>query len=288
MGDSGGFGAPPPPPPPGEGGGSGGSFSPKGIGDILSEAFNLYTKNAAQLIQLVAMVVVPLTLVQAFLVRVAFKPCKARTIESLQDLGELLDSCSGGFFRSLMMMALASLISALIGQLLLGALTRGGAATLVGRPIDVTGSYKYAFSRLGGLIGLSLLVAVVVFVGFLLLFIPGVIFAVFLSMAVPAFIVERKGATDAMSRSWNLVSGSWWHVLATIVVAGILAGIVSGILTSIGGSTFIGYWLLSTVAQMITAPFVALVTVVLYVDLRARTEGLTATALGAELDAAQA
>ena len=79
-------------------------------------------------------------------------------------------------------------------------------ARSLGRPVDVNASYKYAFSRLGGLIGLALLIAIVVGVGFLLLIIPGIILAVFLAMAVPAFIIERKGVTESMSRSWQLVS----------------------------------------------------------------------------------
>ncbi len=152
--------------------------------------------------------------------------------------------------------------------------------------MDVSASYRYAFARLGGLIGLALLVALIVGVGFILLVIPGIIFLVFLSMSVPAFIIERRGVTDSISRSWNLVSGSWWHVFGVIIVAAIIAGIVNGILTAIGGSTFIGAWLLSAIAQIITAPFVALVSVVLYVDLRVRHENLDAGTLGRDLDAA--
>ncbi len=260
-----------------------GAFAPRGLGDILSAAFDLYRQNASQLIQIVAMVVVPLTLVQAFLIQVAFK-------QNCSDLSTQagIARCTSTFGRSLLLTALSGLIGVMIQQLLTGALTRGAAGSLIGRPVDVGGSYRYAFSRLGGLIGLAFLIALVVGVGFILLIIPGIIFSVFLAMAVPAFIVERRGVTESMSRSWNLVRGSWWHVLGVVFVAGILASIVNGIITAIGGSTFIGYWIASAIAQIITAPFVALVAVVLYVDLRARREGLDAGTLTRELDAAQA
>jgi hypothetical protein len=261
----------------------GGSFTPKGLGDILSTAFDLYRANATQLIQIVAAVVVPLTLIQALLIQVAFK----RDCSDVTTLSEL-NRCTSSFGRSLLLGALAGLIGILIQQLLTGALTRGAAGSLIGRPVDVAASYRYAFARLGGLIGLAFLVALVVGVGFVLLIIPGIIFAVFLAMAVPSFIVERRGVTDSMSRSWNLVSGSWWHVLFVTFVAGILASIVNTVLTAIGGNSFIGYWIASAIAQIITAPFVALVAVVLYVDLRARREGLDSATLTRELDAAQA
>ncbi len=68
----------------------------------------------------------------------------------------------------------------------------------------------------------------------------------------------------------------------------IIVGVVSGIVTAIGGSNFFLYWIFSTIAQLITAPFFALVVVVLYVDLRSRHESLTADGLGTELDAATA
>jgi hypothetical protein len=274
---------PPPPPPPGGGGG----FRERGLGDILSAAWDLYMKNAAQLIRLVAVIVIPLAFVQALLLRVAFKPCKVGDINSLDELGDVIERCTGGGLgRGLLTGALVGLIAVAAQQLLTGALMRAGGSSLLGRPVDVSDSYRAAFSRLGGLIGLALLVAIVVGIGFILLLVPGLIFAVFLSMAVPAFIVERKGVTESMSRSWNLVSGSWWHTLGVIFVAAIIAGVVNNILSAIGGNNFFLYWICSAIGQILTAPFVALVSIVLYVDLRIRREGMTAETLAGELDGA--
>src|SRR5512143_1108711 len=73
MSDSGGF-APPPPPPPSAGGG--GQIPPRGLGDILSTAFNVYKANAAKLILIVAIVVVPLSFISHLLTGVVFKPEK--------------------------------------------------------------------------------------------------------------------------------------------------------------------------------------------------------------------
>jgi hypothetical protein len=285
--DDGGM-APPPPPPPSAGGG--GAIPPRGLGDILTTAFELYKTNAAQLIKIVAIVVVPLTFVLALLTQVAFKQnCTAPdNIQTLQDLQNFANDCSATIGRSLFIGALGWFIAVAIQQLILGAVTRGGAAAVLGRSVDVEGSYRYAFSRLGGLIVLALLIALAVFLGFFVFVVGALIVGVFFAVAVPAFIIERTGATDSMSRSWKLVRGHWWHTFGVILVAGILAGIVNGILTAIGGSNFFLYWILSAIAQSITAPFVALVAVILYIDLRSRHEGLTADQLGSQLDAAQA
>jgi hypothetical protein len=285
MDNIGGSTPPPPPPPPSEGEGSRG-FAPKGIGDILSAAFDLYKRNAAQLLIIAAVVVVPLTLIQAVLTDALIDDV-VNEINVNQTTGEITVTGGGtSFGQAILGSILLGLISAAIWMLLTGALTRGAAGALSGRPIDVGESYRAALSRLAGLIGLSLLIALVVGIGFALLIIPGIILLVFLSMAVPAFIIERRGVTDSMSRSWNLVSGSWWHVLGAIVVAAIISGIVSGIIGALGGDSLVGMWLTSAIGAIITAPFYALVSVVLYVDLRSRKEGLDSATLQRELDAA--
>lgn len=280
--------APPPPPPPSAGGG--GAIPQRGLGDILTAAFELYRANAAKLITIVAIVVVPLTFLIALLTSTLTNNVQ-QAVTSIQvdpNTGQL--TTTGGSTTSWGNIILLSLLTGLLGfviqYLLTGALTRGAAGSMLGREVDVKASYSYAFSRLLPLIGLAILIGLVVAGGLILLIIPGIIFAVFLSMAVPAFIIERLGVTASMSRSWNLVRNYWWHTLLVIVVAGIIAGVITRILGAIGGSSFIGVWITSAIGQIITAPFTALVAVVLYVDLRARHEGLTADQLGTELDAA--
>ena len=284
--DDGGM-APPPPPPPSAGGG--GAIPQRGLGDILTAAFELYRANAAKLIQIVAIVVIPLTFISALLTKVVFKPtCTSADLQSAQTFQDVVDKCTVGFFRGALVTAIGFFIAVAIQQLLAGAVTRGGAAATLGREVDVNASYRYAFSRIGGLIGLALLIGLMVGIGFILFIIPGIIFLVFLSVSVVAFIIERLGAVDSMKRSWALVRGNWWHTFGVIIVTAILAGIVNGILTTIGGDSFLGSWIFSSIAQIITAPFVAVVYVLLYIDLRARHEGLSSSQLGTELDAAQA
>src|SRR2546421_8222162 len=60
---------PPPPPPPGEGGEQ--PLPERGLGDILSSAFDIYGKNASRLLMIVAVIVVPLSVVNFLLVKVA-------------------------------------------------------------------------------------------------------------------------------------------------------------------------------------------------------------------------
>ncbi|HEX8118643.1 MAG TPA: hypothetical protein VF521_15315, partial [Pyrinomonadaceae bacterium] len=60
--------------------------------------------------------------------------------------------------------------------------------------------------------------------GYILLIVPGIIFSLMFSVSVPAAIVERLGAVDAMRRSYELTKGYkglifityflWWLLIA--------------------------------------------------------------------------
>ena len=246
---------PPPPPPPGTPPGPGG-IRPRTPGEIWSEAFRIYRENAANLLLIVAVVVVPLTFVSAVIVQTGV------TI-----LGLLVGAAIG----------------IIIWAVLQAAVLRGAAQATIGDPVDIEASYRWGLARFGSVLLVALLVGIVVAVGFLLLIIPGFIFLVFLSVSEPALIVENRRGTEAMSRSWNLVRGQFWHALVVILVAAIITGVIQGILSAIGGDNWFVAWIFTAIAQIITAPFTALVTVLLYLDLRARTEALTAERLRTEL-----
>jgi hypothetical protein len=283
MSDSGGF-APPPPPPPSAGGG--GQIPPRGLGDILSTAFNVYKVNAAKLIMIVAIVVVPLSFISHFLTGVVFKPTVTKTTVVIGGQAITTSTTDTSFGTLVIGSLIVSAIAVIISAVLSAALTRGAALASVGDPVDTEASYRYGFRRLGSVLLVSILVGIVVGVGFILLVIPGVIFLTMLAVAIPALVVEDRRGTDAMSRSWNLVKGSFWHVLGTIVVAALLTGIVAGIIGAIGGSNWFLQWIFGSIGQIITAPFTALVTILLYIDLRARHEALTGEQLRIDLSRA--
>ncbi len=281
--DSGGFSAPPPPPPPPSAGG-GGTLPARGLGDILSAAFDVYKANAAKLIGIVAIVVVPLSLIGALLTKVAFnancsevqgafgniKVCEPRNVAVVATVGVLG-------------IALAFIMSFVVQA----AIARAAGEATVGDPVDVNESYRWGFRHLGNVLWISVLAGLAIFVGLLLLVIPGIIIAIFLTVVIPALLFENKRGTESLGRSWNLVKGHFWHVLGVVIVTGIITGIVSGIFNALGGSNWFLYWIMDSIGRIITVPFSALVSVILYLDLRARSEALTGDQVRQELAANQ-
>lgn len=280
MSDVPGGSVPPPPPPPGTPPGPG-SIRPRQFGEIFSAAFEIYKANASKLFIVVAVVVVPLSLIGAVLVEALASP-DTHTEEVFGETVTVSDQTLAAIVIGGLIGALVVLI---ISAVLQAAMVRAAALATIGDPIDIEASYRWGFRRVGSVILVGLLVGIVIAVGFVLLFVPGVIFLTMLAVSIPALVIENRRGTEAMKRSWELVSGNFWHVLGVIFVAYIIVAVVSAIIGAIGGDAWFLSWIFSAIAQIVTVPFYALVSVLLYLDLRARKEALTADSLRAELAA---
>ena len=250
----------------------------RGIGEILSTGFGLYRSNWKTLLTVAAIVVVPLTLLQHFLQ------------DWIRDRGETIQRTQTGievgtdFWATLAVALLLVLVWVLTELVLTGAITRAVAGEVAGRDETVEGSYRYGFARLGSIFLVGLLTALAVGAGFLLFVIPGFFILTRLSVGIPSLVVEGRRGTQALSRSWNLVKGHGWHVFGTLVVTWLLMGLVSGILTApFAAANWFLRALANAVALILTMPYTTIVTVLIYLDLRARKEGLDQHTLESEL-----
>lgn len=129
------------------------------------------------------------------------------------------------------------------------------------------------------------------------------------AVAAPALMLEKQPVFRSLGRSHHLVRGKWWRVLGITLLATIITTFVAGIISTpfqlVGG----GFTVLTdpnaagnpsllalmigaiggVLGSMITLPFSAAITVLLYVDLRIRKEALDielARAAGVELPGA--
>ncbi|HEU5033965.1 MAG TPA: hypothetical protein VFT62_04300, partial [Mycobacteriales bacterium] len=123
-----------------------------------------------------------------------------------------------------------------------------------------------------------------------------------LSLAPAVVVLEKQRPVEALRRSRQLVSGSWWRVLGVLVLAALLAAVAAAIISipfgvDGGGLTALGDRtspvLLSElavtaagsfVASTLTRPFTAAAVALLYVDRRMRTEDLARSLAAAAED----
>jgi hypothetical protein len=255
------------------------ALPPRGIGQILSTAFQLYRRYWRTLVAIAAVVVVPLTLLQYVIGH------WVRT-HGQQMQGQVV---STSFWAVASASLLAALVGLLLYQVLTGAITRNIAAEVAGQELDVEQSYRFGLARLGPILVVSILVGLATLLGLIVFIIPGIYIGVRLAVSIQALVVEGKRGTEAMRRSWYLVGGHWWHSAFTLLVAALITGVVNAVITAPFSA---GAWFLqgvaAAVATTLTLPFGALVGVLLYLDLRARKERLDLDTLNADLQASTA
>jgi hypothetical protein len=110
----------------------------------------------------------------------------------------------------------------------------------------------------------------------LLLIVPGIYLFVRWYFVPQVVVVEKQQAAAALRGSSRLVDGAWWRTFALIVlvnVAALLAALVIGApFTAAADSTDRAAWSLigQILAAVITQPFGALYSTLLYFDLRQR------------------
>jgi hypothetical protein len=154
-----------------------------------------------------------------------------------------------------------------------------------GRETDWQESLQLAMGRLGSLIALAILTGLLIVIGLIACVLPGIWIAVALAFGVPVLLVEGVGATDAMSRSFNLVKNNWWAAFGRLLLGYILVFVAAVIISLIvaiplvvafgddgtGGS--FASALSGLVGSVITTPFMAALVTIVYFDLRGRQEG---------------
>lgn len=121
---------------------------------------------------------------------------------------------------------------------------------------------------------LSLLVSVLVLLWMLLLFIPGIIFAVFYSFAMIIFVFEGKKYMSSIKTSKSLVKGYWWPVFGRLAFLGLVVYLFSWLLgisvsateNNIILSTFLSF--LNSIIILIISPFLYIYSVQLYQNLK--------------------
>lgn len=123
---------------------------------------------------------------------------------------------------------------------------------------------------IGRITGASILAGLVIFIGFVLLIVPGLFLLTIWSVLVPVIVLENRSMMGAFGRSRELVRSQGWNVFGLIVLTYLIllvVGFVVGLLTSPFGETT-GSFLANLVSGTVTGPFVAATWTLLYYRLR--------------------
>lgn len=212
------------------------------VGPTLSEAFDLYRENAGVLLP---------TAFWLFLV-----------------VGIVNGLADGDPGMLLITLVIAVIVATLYQGMVVGLIrnVRDG-----GRDTTIGGLMSGALPVLGSLIGVGILSAFGIALGFILLIVPGLFLITIWAVVAPVVVIERSGAFGSFGRSRELVRGNGWAVFGAVVAAGLIVALGGLILGAIAEGISNGPLLrivFGAIASTFTAPVTALVAAVLYFRLR--------------------
>ncbi len=281
-------------------------LGPLRVGEILDVALKIYRERFGTLVRAVAVVVIPVAVLVA-LVQISipnptagapgndpfaafdpgadpfdpgadpFAPGSETEFEFEVDPGAL----AGTLLSFLLTWLATTLATAACFAIVSGA--------YLDRDTSWRDSVRFARARLRPLIWLYTVYGVLLVLATLALVVPGVYLFVAWAVAVPVLLFEDVRGGKALRRSRELLKGRWWATLAVLVLVAILTGIVQLAITAalVGVFAFGGGEVAAVVAggiadavgNMLTIPFAAAATTVLYFDALVRKEAFDLTQL---------
>lgn len=298
---------------------------PLGLGQLLDRAIRLYRRNFVTFIGIIASVYVPITVFQLLLTiiniprtietleRLSNSSAQPPSWGSLVDLWSTTTSAGGASWFLTFILTFV-----LVNGAATAALVRAVSDSYLGEPVSILGSFRKIGRRWLRLIG-ALLLAALIGLGILLYWfvvpclgwITGLgIWLYFLwviqALIAPILVLEDQSAGGAIRRAWDLSRRRFWWALGFMFILYIFSQIVvtapaalaSGVLNAVLGSwasagdpasvltiQTVVQSLVSLALNLIYLPLQLTATILLYFDLRIRTEGFDLDVLSASIEA---
>ena len=139
---------------------------------------------------------------------------------------------------------------------------------LTGQPVRLADAWNRATARIVPLILASLLVGIIVTIGFVLLILPGIVLAFFLMFTFVALMLDESNPLQAIGRSFGVVKDNFASVFVFFLVLIALAVLVGVVNTVIGLIPILGQ-ILAVIIGSVYASFVSVFVVAVYNELSA-------------------
>ncbi len=260
---------------------------PLGIGELLDGTFVTIRRNPRATVGLAALLV---TVQQLLSVGVQLATEGLPAVATFDD--EAFSAQALGGYGGL----IGTLLAAVVGAILTGMLVVVVSDDVVGRQTSAAEVWRRVRPRIWALLVAATIAGIMPFVGLVFLVVPGLILWAAWALTTPALVLEGLGPFAALRRSWQL---AWpdllrvWWVRALSVLLGVLIQLLVAVPFAViglvvvettgaedGSGSVVPVIVLllgvlgAIVAGSLTAPFLAGVLALLYIDRRMRAEGL--------------
>jgi hypothetical protein len=232
-----------------------------GVGGILDQAIAVTKANFGLLFGIVAAVILPVQLVQGFL----------PLMLAGQDLSTV---------------AIANILIVIVSALIVlpvsnAAIIYAVSERYLGRETSFGEALKFGTTQIGALLWTTILMGLAIMGGFILLIIPGILFALWFGLSQEVVVLERISGTKALGRSKTLVRPN----LGTFLILSLILGVIGGLLGAGVGiipepyTQIVAICLLQSVLTM----FGLVATVIFYFSCRCKVENFDLEHLAASI-----
>lgn len=142
-----------------------------------------------------------------------------------------------GYFQALGYSGLAALITSAILQ---SALVYGTVQDMNGVRPSIADCLANGLRAFLPLIGLSILLALAIVFGFILLIVPGIMMLCAWCVAVPSLVADRTGVFGAFTRSAELTRGNRWRIFALFIVVWVIAIVIGAVIGAVAMAATFG------------------------------------------------
>jgi len=269
------------------------------VADLLDTAIRLYRKNFLTFMAIVAVLYVPLIMINGLLGIPMAQAAEEMTSFKPQSYREEVLPQLPGFGRYLLWGGVQLLVSGVLG-LVANTLTTGALAWAISeryleRPVTVGAAYRALSRRWKPLLGAFLLILLVYLGLYVMALIPCIGWLAFLPamtftytclrFAPQAVMLEGHRPADGLRRSWYLARPHFWLVFGMLALLWLLAMLITAgpsSLITYGAIAFRASYMVRTLLTTVVSALLSLLYVpirltgetLLYYDLRVRQEGL--------------
>ena len=255
------------------------SLEPLSVGQILDRAFRLYRGNFITFLGIVAVVQIPVTALT-----LVFSLLQNELLNNGVELALAASFLSLG----------VTLLLAVLSYFSVAALAHAVAARILGQPTGILSAYREMGRSWQTILGLLILFLVLAMglgiISLLTCSILGVsiFLGIALQLGIPIVVLERQSAGGALRRAWDLVRRRFWWVLGFYLALTVLQWLIaagpstlvafgSTAFASPGAGSVLSLIVSSAVSGVLSTIFLPLqytAMILMYFDLRVRTEGL--------------
>lgn len=237
------------------------------LGEAISKTFEVFRQGFAKYFVLYTVVGIVVQVVTTLAQR-AFVIPMLPVNPTPQQFSDFFLGLLGALFLLIGVLVIVNVVFSTIAQ--------GSAIKLASEQIrtgqaSLGASIRFAVSKLLSIWAVSIVVGIIVVLGFIALVVPGIILAIMYSLALPVLLIEKKGVFESMRRSRQLVSHRWGKTFGTFLVLGIIVIIASLIFGAITAPFGIAGTVVNGILSAFYQPLFPILLVVYYYSNLART-----------------